>query len=355
MLGLVLALFSKFREQRWHKVSLTLLKEGKPESIAKLPSKWYLSTPLRALQKSWEEEIQKKDQQIADLTAAKEEAQQQVTLQAQAQEALTQQVEEFRVHGQSFLQKMLSLQEQAFEVMSYNQTLMVEMAGQELETGMASATMTGIVSNVQEINQTAHDKDMEVGGLKKIAEDGQLHMEGSRSASVKIAQSASEISEAVTLIQKIAAQSGILAMNAAIEAAHAGDAGRGFAVVAQEMRSLADETAQSSQKIAKAIKGTVTIIKNADTAIGLAADSFQELISGVQNFAEQVERLKVKIGEVAAQTTGAVTSIGIINKSMSEIKTSAIEMNSKNLQLIEGLRATSESAQHLAQEVQQMV
>ncbi len=340
------------RRWHWHNVSLTLLKQGKREALANLPRKWALSATLKALGEAWANELQQKDQEIANLQASCAQARQESLSHAQAHETLTQQVELFRVHGQAFLQRMLSLQEQAFEVMSYNQTLMVEMAGQELETGMASATMTGIVANVQELDQTAHDKNMAVAGLKQIAEAGQQHMVGSRQASSQIAQAASEISEAVTLIQKIAAQSGMLAMNAAIEAAHAGDAGRGFAVVAQEMRSLADETSQSSQKIAKAIKATVGTIKNADTAVGLAADSFQELITGVQSFAEQVDKLKEKIAEVASQTTGAVKSIGIINKSMSEIKTSALEMNGKNLQLIDGLRTTGESAQKLADEVE---
>ena len=353
-IGLGIVVFLVLRERHWQNVSLALLKQGRPEVLANLPRRWRLSASLKALRETWVQELQQKDQEIARLQADCEQARQQCVVQAQTHEALTQQVELFHVHGASFLQKMLSLQEQAFEVMSYNQTLMVEMAGQELETGMASATMTGIVANVQELDQTAHDKNMAVGGLKQIAEAGQHHMVGSREASGQIAQAAGEISEAVTLIQKIAAQSGMLAMNAAIEAAHAGDAGRGFAVVAQEMRSLADETNQSSQKIAKAIKTTVGTINHADTAIGLAADSFQELITGVQSFAEQVEKLKEKITEVASQTTGAVKSIGIINKSMSEIKTSALEMNGKNLQLIEGLRTTGESAQVLADETSKL-
>lgn len=350
--GLAVVVIFMLRRRHWHKFSLRILKQRNREALANLPRQWNLTVTMKALADAWTTELQQKDQEIANLQATCDQARQESLIHAQAHETLTQQVDLFRLHGQAFLQKMLSLQEQAFEVMSYNQTLMVEMAGQELETGMASATMTGIVANVQELDQTAHDKNMAVAGLKQIAEAGQHHMLGSRQASSQIAQAAGEINEAVSLIQKIAAQSGMLAMNAAIEAAHAGDAGRGFAVVAQEMRNLADETSQSSQKIAKAIKATVGTIKHADTAIGLAADSFQELITGVQSFAEQVEKLKEKIAEVASQTTGAVKSIGIINKSMSEIKTSALEMNGKNLQLIDGLRTTGESAQKLAQEVE---
>jgi methyl-accepting chemotaxis protein len=251
-------------------------------------------------------------------------------------------LDDFHRLASDLLAQLNVLQNQAMETMGFNQTLVVEMAGQELETTMASATMSGIVSSIQDIDQMARDKITAIGALREIAYAGQKQMEASKNASAQILQSTEAIQKAASMIQKIAAQSSMLAMNAAIEAAHAGDSGLGFAVVAQEIRKLSEDTSVSSREISATIKKTVEVIRSAEGATNLATSSFTKLIAGVQEFSEQVETLKTALAGLAGQTSGATSSIGIITKSMAEIKKSSLEMNSKNIALVMGLNQVAE-------------
>ncbi|NNM66795.1 MAG: hypothetical protein HKM06_02155 [Spirochaetales bacterium] len=260
----------------------------------------------------------------------------------QAVQSIRSVLDDFHRLAADLLAQLGVLQNQAMETMGFNQTLVVEMAGQELETTMANATMSGIVTAIQDIDQMARDKITAIGALREVAYAGQKQMEASKNASTQILQSTEAIQNAAAMIQKIAAQSSMLAMNAAIEAAHAGDSGLGFAVVAQEIRKLSEDTAVSSREISATIKKTVDVIRSAEGATNLATTSFAKLIAGVQDFYEQVETLKNALTGLAGQTSGATSSIGIITKSMAEIKKSSLEMNFKNIALVTGLNQVGE-------------
>lgn len=108
------------------------------------------------------------------------------------------------------------------------------------------------------------------GRTEKLRRANRLFFEG-------IASNIGSIQEAAVVIRKIAAQTNLLAMNAAIEAAHAGDAGRGFAVVADEIHKLASSSAESSGRIATTIKEVVEHIEQAGTIYRETEDSFVQL------------------------------------------------------------------------------
>lgn len=245
-------------------------------------------------------------------------------------EAIREILEDFNYRSRLVKEEMAQVHSKTMELAMFNGSLVVEMAGQELEINMAAASMAGILEAIRDIAEMTRDRMTAVGELQAAAADGQSQMGESRRASHAILDSTKGILEASEVIKKLAAQTSILAMNAAIEAAHAGEAGKGFSVVAEEIRRLSDSTTASSKDITRNIKSAVKEIEAADKASEKAAGSFAKLMTGVQNFSQQVELIKGAISALAEQGKGVSSSIGIITKSMQTIKDSTLSINTKN-------------------------
>jgi len=133
-----------------------------------------------------------------------------------------------------------------------------------------------------------------------------------------VAESAEEIKRMVGIINSISAQTNLLAMNAAIEAAHAGDAGRGFSVVADEIRKLAEAAGANSKDIGQSLKRITQFIEDAsessfitrdsfldiENMVGKVSDSFQEINTGISELSQassDVQRSVVKLNELSQQ------------------------------------------------------
>ncbi len=225
-----------------------------------------------------------------------------------------------------------------------------EQSSQTTEIASAVEQMTKTIMETSLNSHTASDAAKEAG---TIAKDGGTAVfdtikgmekidEIVASASVKVlklGESSKQIGEIIQVIDDIADQTNLLALNAAIEAARAGEQGRGFAVVADEVRKLAERTTKATKEIAQMIKQIQNDTRDAVSSISLgteevakgktltekAGSSLQEIISG-----------SVKVVDIISQVAVA-----------SEEQSSAAEQISKN---IEGITAvTHQSASGIQQ------
>jgi len=209
-----------------------------------------------------------------------------------------------------------------------------------------SATSRELVKTMNEVSavadQSATLANSGQAGLSRMEETMRQVMEAAGSINAKLAvlnEKASNINQVVTTITKVADQTNLLSLNAAIEAEKAGEYGRGFAVVASEIRRLADQTAVATYDIEQTVKE----IQSAVSAGVMGMDKFSE---EVRRGMQEVQHVGGELSQIIQQVQALAPRVESVNEGMQAQATGAEQISQALTQLSEAAQQTVESLRH---------
>lgn len=209
----------------------------------------------------------------------------------------------------------------------------------------SSAAIEEITASVNTISYSAADKQNSIKNLVSAAQAGTERQEESYAAFQEIAKSSSEVLQVISVIENIASQTDLLAINAAIEAAHAGEAGRGFAVVAEEIRKLAEGTDSNVIRIRDIISKNNQDITEAVKSADDNRKAFEEIKAGIDDLDRALKEVINGMSELSNGTNEILRAIGDLQEMNIKVKSAAdktgtlIETNNRRVAAIESASA----------------
>ena len=151
--------------------------------------------------------------------------------------------------------------------------------------------MGEIADGVQGTAASARDAEKTVGEAQREVATGGAVVRDAMETMTAIEQSSQEVSQIISLIEGIAFQTNLLALNAGVEAARAGESGKGFAVVANEVRALAQRSAEAASQITALITASAGHVERGVALVGRTGEAFDAILTHVARTSEHIARI----------------------------------------------------------------
>ncbi len=241
--------------------------------------------------------------------------------------------------------------DQQRERVASSATAMEEMNATVLEVARNAGVAAEGSERAREKARTGQDiVQQSVSGIEIVQQNTELL----RKNMEKLGQQAESIGNIMTVISDIADQTNLLALNAAIEAARAGEAGRGFAVVADEVRKLAEKTMEATKQVGDAIQGIQTGTQQSITAVEQTTHNLSSTTELVKNSGEALLEIVTEVEATAAQVGSIATAAEEQSAASEEITGSLEQINQMAEETAAAMRQSAQAVSDLAQQAQEL-
>jgi len=229
----------------------------------------------------------------------------------------------------------------------------VAAAAEEMSVNMSNmaASTQEMSSNVQTVSSAVEEMTASISEVARSAEktassanDAREHAEEGNKSVAPLDAAATEIGKVINVIQDVAEQTNLLALNATIEAARAGEAGKGFAVVADEVKALARQTAQATEDIRRRIEEMQRSTSLAVSAIGSVGEVIRRADEESRTIAAAVEEQSIATKEIARNVAETATAAEVVARTVTESASASQEITRSIAAVDEAARRTAQGA-----------
>ena len=225
---------------------------------------------------------------------------------------------------------------------------------QSANVTQSSAAIEEMVASIKSVSQNVSIRKESVGSLIETSREGETVMSETESSFKSVIDQIGSIREMTGLISGIAARTNLLAMNAAIEAAHAGDAGRGFAVVADEIRKLAESSSSNTKQISENLQLMIDSIEKTGVQVKMSGESFHEIRHEVDQVAQVMEDIHTAMDELSTGSEEILKTTSSLNDLTVSVMDSVLDVDGDKKTIDGNLERNSELSGKLGQVVQEI-
>jgi methyl-accepting chemotaxis protein len=238
------------------------------------------------------------------------------------------------------------------EEMSHTEELISHTADQQkADAERMAAAMAELSASIDEVGHNAEASLRQLNAALEATQQGNMAGESTRGAMDDITQTTGRIAQAIGVIQEIANQTNLLSLNAAIEAAKAGEQGKGFAVVAEEVRKLAERSATSAKEIAQHNIEARNSVERGSEMVSITVDLMKQIKENLDQFALKTRE---SVAATKEQSKAGVEVSKQVQDSVGEstaVATASAEMTTTTNEVARTATELANVATHLQTEI----